>query len=65
MANSNLKPCPFCGRAAELYTFHVGRKDVFFGYCNPNYAGCGAQGPGSSSEAAALEAWNRRTDGNA
>lgn len=53
MAENKLKPCPFCGGKAKLFTvgcFHV--------YCDA----CMSSGARYSTISRAIEAWNSRVD---
>lgn len=51
-----LKPCPFCGRAAEIYP-HIGNNEYAV-VCKT--VRCFTEGPHRASRKAAAIAWNRR-----
>ena len=57
-----LKPCPFCGSAAEISQGRFDGKDTSYVICRK----CGASGeffvvsPKYASNERAIEAWNRR-----
>ena len=60
---TELKPCPFCGRKAELVTMKYGSGDIYFGTTCENWRCVVASViPNFSSEEAAIEAWNRRAE---
>ena len=52
--SEKLKPCPFCGGAAELYA------PEHYGAPREVMCDCGARGALSYSKAEAIAAWNRR-----
>lgn len=52
---SELKPCPFCGRADQLHVSEV-YKDEIVVYCR----NCGATGGTRETKLKAVEAWNTR-----
>ena len=56
-----LKPCPFCGRKAELVTMEFGSGSIYFGTTCENWL-CAVASviPYFSSKEEAIEAWNRR-----
>lgn len=54
MAESNLKPCPFCGNAHVRLT----NWGLYRAWCPV----CKAQSADEISEKAAVAAWNRRAD---
>lgn len=68
---SELKPCPFCGGEAEVYSYEAER-DIFdsrsLGYVDTEYydmwgcwcKACAAMIPEKRTEAEAIEAWNAR-----
>jgi Lar family restriction alleviation protein len=53
--SEELKPCPFCGGRAAIFT----RENAHWPHCL-NEEECGAEGPGASDIASAAAAWNRR-----
>ena len=59
-----LKPCPFCGKQAELSSGRFDGKDTSYVVCTR----CGSRGefffvsPKYASAERAIEAWNRRSD---
>ena len=59
MSAENLLPCPFCGGGAVILrrTLGDGWGDLYLATCQK----CSAEGLGSSNEAEAIAAWNRRT----
>ena len=61
MADTILKPCPFCGGEAEVLTAESMNGGYLFGImCND----CRSRGDVYDTEAEAIEAWNRRSDNN-
>ena len=54
-----LKPCPFCGGEAELFSDEFNQ--WYVGCVNPT-CGCEAGLPFAKTEKAAAASWNRRTD---
>ena len=62
MSEEELRPCPFCGGAAEISYGRFGGKDTSYVMCRK----CAAQGeffvvsPKYASNERAIEAWNRR-----
>lgn len=52
---SELKPCPFCGGEAELYTSNVSAL-VECNYCGACIGAC----VGHNAKANAIKAWNKR-----
>lgn len=70
---SDLKPCPFCGGAAEPVTKQYTADDAdeegwtqtqfFVVTCGGCGAEAGGQEPGHKTEADAAAAWNRRASG--
>ena len=61
---NKLKPCPFCGGEAELLDEN-GKEDMFFVQCKNIWKGCKvlAFTHDYLTEQEAIEAWNRRTEG--
>ena len=56
--NDKLNPCPFChSTEADVQTYWNG--EWFYAYCWGDE--CGAKGPERSTEALAIEAWNKRS----
>lgn len=55
MKETELKPCPFCGREARRYH---GTHDMYGVACTK----CTAKIYGYASKASATRAWNRRAD---
>lgn len=70
---SELKPCPFCGGKAEVYSYEDAQ-DIYnsdtLGYVDTEYyikygvgcVLCGCIIAEKMNEEKAIEAWNRRTD---
>lgn len=57
---TELKPCPFCGGAADLVEDDHGGRLVFYVQCQRD--GCdAAAGTSPFRRTPAIEAWNRRT----
>lgn len=62
MENRELKPCPFCGGAAEIYeTPHVPRGTDYTPRCK-NPSCCGRLSKKWAERETAVIMWNRRTD---
>ena len=51
-----LKPCPFCGGEAEVYTDEDDTQEWFYVRCSD----CWAQTDGNDTEIGAIDAWNQR-----
>jgi Lar family restriction alleviation protein len=51
-----LKPCPFCGNAAEVKQSTT--QDYYYAMCSE----CIAFGPGSNTKSGAAKRWNDRSD---
>ncbi len=63
LMETKLKPCPFCGRKAELVRMEYGSGSVYFGITCENWR-CAVASvvPNFSYEEEAIEAWNRRAE---
>ena len=60
---SDLLPCPFCNSvdAPSVHSLKIGHRGGYsFGWCAPDYGGCGARSGVQSTKGAAASAWNRR-----
>lgn len=59
-----IKPCPFCGnKNVEIRDVWHERNNYSLAVnCNYTKGGCGATGGSRTSEAEAIEAWNRRAE---
>jgi len=56
---TELKPCPFCGREAEIVEAEkIAGFQLYQGYC----FGCGARSVPMTSQEEVAEVWNRRTE---
>ena len=60
--SNELKPCPFCGGEADLEHYTVGSWDDPEDRYDVNCLSCLASIESKSTEAEAIEAWNRRAD---
>ena len=59
---SELKPCPFCGRAEGGLFVDTDEIGWHYVWCAPSDGGCGATGPGGVDDEHAIELWNRRAE---
>lgn len=65
-----LKPCPFCGRMADVTVMSRTRRELYLGtyhtqwyvMCDDAFDGCGAESGYKQTEAEAIDAWNRRKE---
>jgi Lar family restriction alleviation protein len=62
MTTEKLKPCPFCGSAAELIERPYHARPEYYVMCIA--FGCGAAIPSGSNKQFVIEDWNRRADLN-
>ena len=62
MPEIKLKPCPFCGGEAEMFSWQAHINDEY--HLNLVCTTCGAGFQDVSSKEDALKAWNRRADTN-
>lgn len=62
MSKIKLKPCPFCGGEAEMFSWQAHINDV--NHLDLACTNCGARFHDVSSEKEAFEVWNRRADTN-